>query len=116
MEKMNRIEKLQKALAEVTTDESKEFLTHEIELARKRSEKRKSYKSKNDGLNRTLMEAILNFMEPGKTYTVRDLNQNVPELADYSGNKVSALVTKLKEAGTVTRTEVKGRAYFKIKN
>lgn len=109
---MTKIEKFEKALAEVTSDESKEFLKNEIALEKRRAEKRKGYESKTTKENKVLMEAILNFMEAGKPYRVRELNTTVPELKDYSGNKVSALVTMLKEAGLVERTVVKGTAYF----
>lgn len=109
---MTKIEKFEQVLSEVTTDESKNFIRNEIELEKRRADKRKGYESKTAKENKNLMEFILNFMEEEKPYTVRELNQNVPELKEYSGNKVSALVTKLKNAGLVKRTVVKGTAYF----
>ena len=73
--------------------------------------------------NEGLREAILDFMEEGKGYTVSDLIKQVPACADLSQSKVSAilrpllLVTAKGEAnpdGVLERYEEKGKAYFKL--
>lgn len=62
--------------------------------------------------NEGYKEAILDFMEVGKKYTITDLMKEVVELADLSNQRVSALVRQLKEEGSVERTEEKRKAYF----
>ena len=65
--------------------------------------------------NEGYKEAILEFMEVGKKYTITDLMKEVVELADLSNQRVSALVRQLKEEGLVERTEEKRKAYFSKK-
>lgn len=62
--------------------------------------------------NQKLREAILKAMEPQKRYTVGELKDAVPELAECSIHKVSALLTPLKNSGAVVREEVKRKPYF----
>ena len=62
--------------------------------------------------NEGLKTAILEFMVVGERYTITDLMKSVPELADLSNQRVSALVRQLKDAGEVTRVEEKRKAYF----
>lgn len=56
--------------------------------------------------------AILDAMVEGKAYTVTEIQKLVPVLADVSGQRVSAIVTQLKNEGAVVRTEEKRKAYF----
>lgn len=51
-------------------------------------------------------------MVEGQKYTITDLMKSVPELADLSNQRVSALVRQLKDSGSVIRTEEKRKAYF----
>jgi DNA-binding transcriptional regulator GbsR (MarR family) len=51
-------------------------------------------------------------MEDGKAYTIGDLMKEVPELADLTNQRVSALVRQLKDDGLVVREEIKRKAYF----
>ena len=59
-----------------------------------------------------LKSAILVGMESGKAYTIGDLMKEIPELADLTNQRVSALVRQLKDEGLVTREEIKRKAYF----
>jgi hypothetical protein len=98
------------------------FIEHELELLDKKNaadRKPTAVQVANDGLR----EAILDFMEEGKGYTVSDLIKQVPACADLSQSKVSAilrpllLVTAKGEAnpdGVLERYEEKGKAYFKL--
>ena len=51
-------------------------------------------------------------MESGKAYTIGDLMKAIPEIADLTNQRVSAIVRQLKDDGLVTREEVKRKAYF----
>lgn len=98
------------------------FIEHELELLGKKNaadRKPTAVQVANEGLR----EAILDFMEEGKGYTVSDLIKQVPACADLSQSKVSAilrpllLVTAKGEAnpdGVLERYEEKGKAYFKL--
>ena len=59
-----------------------------------------------------LKSAIVEGMESGKAYTISDLMKAIPELADLTNQRVSALVRQLKDEGLVSREEIKRKAYF----
>ena len=46
-------------------------------------------------------------------YTITDLMKKVPECAELSNQRVSALVRQLIDAGKVERIEEKRKAYFR---
>ena len=46
--------------------------------------------------------------------TISEMMKANSELGELSNQKISALLRKMKEDGEVTRSEVKGKAYFKI--
>ena len=62
----------------------------------------------NDGIK----SAILNGMEANRLYTVTEIIKGVPECADLTNQRVSALMRQLMDAGLVKRTEDKRKAYF----
>ena len=94
-------------------DTLKEFVEHELELlAKKNSSEKKPTKTQE--ANKEIQEAILGTMEEGKSYTVTELIKTVPECADLTNQKVSALVRSLVKSGDIVRTEAKGKAYFSL--
>ena len=93
------------------TEDERNFIKHELELlAKKNSAEKKptAVQVANEGLK----SAILDFMVEGQKYTITDLMKSVPELADLSNQRVSALVRQLKDSELVIRTEEKRKAYF----
>ena len=98
------------------------FIEHELELLDKKNaadRKPTAVQVANEGLR----EAILDFMEEGKGYTVSDLIKQVPACADLSQSKVSAILRPLllvtakgehNPDGVLERYEEKGKAYFKL--
>jgi hypothetical protein len=93
------------------TEDERNFIKHELELlAKKNSAEKKptAVQVANEGLKK----AILDFMVEGQKYTITDLMKSVPELADLSNQRVSALVRQLKDSELVIRTEEKRKAYF----
>lgn len=104
-------------LTEVKTNEElTTFIEHEIELLENKSANRKPTKTQTK--NNDLRIAILNNMEDNKRYTIAEIIQAVPELRNdetITCQKVSALITQLKNDNLVTRVEEKRKAYF-IKN
>ena len=114
MKKITKRERFQSllSLSQVQADPGMvEFIEHELELlAKKNSSEKKptAQQTANEGIK----SAILAGMEDNHFYTITDLQKAVPELADLSNQKVSALVRQLKDAGMVVKTEDKRKSYF----
>lgn len=88
------------------------FIDHELELLARKNERKSDKPTKNQLANAELMNVIYDAMADGTRYTVTEIHKMIPTLAEFSGNKVSALVRGLRLDGRVVRTEEKGRAYF----
>lgn len=88
----------------------KEFVEHEIELLEKKNSAEKK-PTKTQKANEELKVAIAEGMEKGKLYTITELIKTIPECADLTNQKVSAVVRGM---ANVERVEKKGKAYFKI--
>lgn len=63
--------------------------------------------------NLVIQQAILEFMEEDRLYSVPQLTSSCPACADLSNQRVSALVRLLHETGYVERVEDKRKAYFR---
>lgn len=83
------------------------FIDHEIELLDKKNGSRSM--TANQKANENIKVEVLNAMEIGKSYTIGELMKLV---SVESNQKLSALVTQLKNDKLVERIEIKGRAYF----
>jgi hypothetical protein len=91
----------------------KEFIEHELELLAKKNSAEKKL-TKVQEANKEIQEAILGTMEEGKSYTITKLIKTIPECAELTNQKVSALVRSLVASGEMVRTEEKGKAYFSL--
>ena len=101
-------------LAEVKADPKLvDFINHEIELLDKKNSADKKPTAQQTA-NDSIKVAILDNMVEGKAYTITDLIKTIPECADLTNQRVSALVRQLVEAGKVLRTEDKRKAYFSL--
>lgn len=65
----------------------------------------------NEGIKTTIMAVLTSADKP---ITIGEMQKMSAEIAEYSNQKMSALLTQLGKAGVVTRTEVKGKAHFAI--
>jgi len=102
------------ALAEVKSNPSLvEFINHEIELLDKKNSAEKKPTAQQTA-NDSIKSAILAKMVEGKKYTITDLIKSVPECADLTNQRVSALIRQLVDKGEVVRTEDKRKAYFSL--
>ena len=99
-----------KAKYNLTADEVA-FIDHEIELLDKKNSADKKPTAQQMA-NKSTQEAILAYMEVGKKYTITDLIKSVPECADMTNQRVSALVRQMVLDGSVVREEDKRKAYF----
>ena len=101
-------------LAEVKSNPTLvEFINHEIELLDKKNSAEKKPTAQQTA-NDSIKVAILDGMAIGKMYTITELIKAIPECADLTNQRVSALMRQLIEAGKVTRIEDKRKAYFEI--
>lgn len=75
---------------------------------------RKAGPTKVQKANAELAEKIFEAMEPDVVYATADIGKLVPELAEASSQKISALMKKLVTAERVTSEKVKGKATYKV--
>lgn len=111
MDKMTYVKALDIAIEALTDGEAKDKLVAlKTSIAKKNSAERKptATQTANEGYK----VAILDVMESGKGYTITDLMKSVDAIADLSNQRVSAIVRQMVESGSVTREEIKRKAYF----
>ena len=93
------------------SDEDKAFLVERADKAsRKTNGERKPTPKQVE--NAKVAEAVYEAMEPNRAYTVSEMIKVIPAFEGVSASYANAIVKKLKDAGRVTRAEIKGRAYF----
>ena len=100
------------AIKEVSANENLVgFINHEIELLAKKSGKSGQTKTQkeNEGILKTIVECLATDRTP---MTITELQGAYTELADFSNQKLSALMKKLVDNGTVTKTIDKKKSYF----
>lgn len=100
------------AIKEVSANEDLVgFINHEIELLAKKSGKSGQTKTQkeNEGILKTIVECLTTDRTP---MTITELQGAYTELADFSNQKLSALMKKLVDNGTVTKTIDKKKSYF----
>lgn len=112
--KITKRERFEKMLEKYDfTEEERVFIEHEIELLdKKKSGERKPTATQiaNEGLKEIIME-VLN--STGEMLTVTDIIKSHADLAELSNQKVSSLMTQLKDAGKVEKVVEKRKSYFK---
>ena len=111
MEKMTKRDYFNRILA-YAHDEDKAFLEHEIELLNKKNASRPNKPTKAQAENAMLADKVYDAMQNGVSYRIADVKAIVPELADANPQKVTALMTKLRNDVRVSREQVKNVAYF----
>ena len=99
----------------VTNVEIVKFCTHEIELLNKKSSSSSGKPTKTQVENEKYKEYILaTLTEVDRPMTISEIMENCEGIAGLKNQRVSAIVTQLKNAGKVIRTEEKKKAYFSI--
>ena len=98
------------------TKEQVEFLEKRIEITKKKNasgsgENAKPTKTQieNEGIKNTIVSVLT--VTPT---TITDLIKSSADLAGYTNQKISALLTQLLKERRVVRTEVKGKAYYAL--
>ena len=90
-----------------------EFINHELELLAKKNSSEKKPTAQQVA-NEAIKQAIVDGMERDHFYTITDIQKNVPECAELSNQRVSALVRQMVADSVVTRSEDKRKAYFSL--
>jgi len=86
------------------------FIDHELELLDKKAST-KSTKVNEEQV--ALMEKIVNALnEIGRSVTISDLQKENAEMAEYSNQKLSAMLKKLVDNKQVTKIVDKKKSYF----
>lgn len=100
------------AIKEVSANEDLVgFINHEIELLAKKSGK--SGQTKTQKENEVILKTIVECLATDRTpMTITELQGAYTELANFSNQKLSALMKKLVDNGTVTKTIDKKKSYF----
>lgn len=90
-----------------------DFANHEIELLNKKSGK--SSQTKTQVENENIKAQIVNALrEIGKSVTITELQAQNSEMANYSNQKLSALLKQLVENNEVSKTTDKKKSYFSV--
>jgi hypothetical protein len=95
-------------------DNLREFVEGRIEALNKKAGKSAGKPTATQIANEGIKSTIIENMVVGEKYTISNLIKSDPALADFTNQKVSALVRQLIAEGKVERTEVKGVAYFSL--
>lgn len=99
-----------KAIAEVQANPIlSEFIERELELlAKKNSAEKKptAQQAENEAIKETILENLTSCM------TISEMQKSIPDLAEYSNQKISALMRQLILEGLVKKVEDKRKSYF----
>ena len=99
-----------------TTEDAVDFLSHEIELLSRKSNSGEKKLTEAQKQNLEYKEMICEYLatvgEDGAT--CEDIRKSVPALYDYTPQKVSSLLTSLKNDGRVMAKKVKGTSRFSL--
>ena len=114
--KMTKKEMFGEILKRVSDNtEMVEFLNHEIELLERKASK--STQTKTQKENEGIKEIILNALtEIGKPVTITELQNANTELAEFSKQKISALLKQLVDSQVVDKMIDKKKSYFTVKS
>lgn len=94
-------------------------IDHELELLAKKNssggdKKLTQTQQENEALKEQIMEFLAGLPEDTDGVTCTEILKSVPALADFSNQKVAALVRQLKMVGRVVATEKKGKSLFRM--
>ncbi len=100
-------------IGNLSADDVLAFIDHEVELLAKKSggeKKPTAQQTANEGIKTAIAEG----MTENRLYTVTEIQKEIPECAELSNQRVSALLRQMKDEGVVVRTEDKRKAYFSL--
>ena len=86
-----------------------EFIERELELLTKKNSAEKkptAQQAENEAIKETILENLTSCM------TISEMQKSIPDLAEYSNQKISALMRQLILEGLVKKVEDKRKSYF----
>lgn len=108
--KKDNFEEVIKIAKELGRTDLVEFAQHELDLLKKKTDT-KSTKANDEQV--ALMEKIVNALnEIGRSVTISELQKENAEMAEYSNQKLSAMLKKLVDNKQVTKMVDKKKSYF----
>lgn len=89
------------------------FIDHELELLNKKSNSKTPSKTQieNENIKNEIVKVLTEMEKP---LTITDIQNSNENLAQFSNQKISALLTQLVNANIVVRTIDKKKAYFSL--
>ena len=93
------------------TEDEKAFVEHELELLEKKNSAEKKPTAVQVA-NESIKDAIYNGMQENRLYTITEIIKEIPECADLTNQRVSALVRQMMPL-QIERVEDKRKAYFR---
>ena len=89
------------------------FIDHELELLNKKSNSKTPSKTQieNENIKNEIVKVLTEMEKP---LTITDIQNSNENLAQFSNQKISALLTQLVNAKIVVRTTDKKKAYFSL--
>ena len=90
----------------------REFIAHEVELLDKKNSTPKKPTAQQT-VNAGILEAIIKGMEPNRRYTITEMIKEIPECAELTNQKVSAIIRPAL-GKRIERIEDKRKTYFKV--
>lgn len=94
------------------TDAEKAFVEHELELLEKKNSSEKKPTAQQVA-NEGIKAAIVAGMTANRLYTVTEIQKEIPECAELSNQRISALLRQMIGV-SINRTEDKRKAYFSL--
>ena len=89
------------------------FIDHEVDLLNRKNSGEKKPTAQ-QAANEAVKVAIAEGMTPNRLYTVTEIQKEIPECAEMSNQRISALLRQMKEDKIIVRTEDKRKAYFSL--
>jgi hypothetical protein len=114
MEKVTKVEMFEAIKAQLVDEAQIAFIDNEIRMVKAKNARRSNKPSKAQVANAELGAVVVAKLEADKRYTASEVQKAVEELTDLSNQRVSAILKALVKAGSVVRTEEKGKAYFSL--
>lgn len=101
-----------------TAEIAVEVLDHEIALLAKKnssdSKKMTKAQEENEGYKELIVEYLAGLADDHEGMTCAAIGKAIPELNDFTTQKISALMRQLKTAQRVTTNEKKGKTLFRL--
>lgn len=91
-----------------------EFINHELELLDRKSASHSTAKTANQKANEEIKTKIVDALAQLGKSTISELQAGSEEMAEYSNQKLSALLKQLVDSKQVVRTMEKKKAYFEV--